>query len=281
AEIANVCNEAALLAARQNKDAVHMEDFEDAIDRVIAGLEKKNKLISPEEKRIIAYHEAGHAIAGWFLEYTDPVIKVSIVPRGLSALGYAQSLPEERYLYTREALVDRMVMAMGGRVAEEIIFGKISTGAQNDLERITKMAYAMVVDYGMSEKIGYVSFNMSSKDDQPQFSKPYSEATGQLIDQEVKALIDEVHEQTRRLLEEKGDLLEELAQALLQKEVLNEQDLTDVLGERPFKRTGHDAPVNAEGEPVNVPKRGNEAPAAPEPGGDGAAVEDPLRERDA
>ncbi|MEP0547547.1 MAG: ATP-dependent zinc metalloprotease FtsH [Rhodothermales bacterium] len=278
AEIANVCNEAALLAARRDKDAIEMDDFESAIDRVIAGLEKKNKLISPEEKRIVAYHEAGHAIAGWFLEYTDPVIKVSIVPRGLSALGYAQSLPEERYLYTKEALVDRMVMAMGGRVAEEIIFGKISTGAQNDLERITKMAYAMVVDYGMSEKIGYVSFNMSSKDDQPQFSKPYSEATGELIDKEVKVLIDEVHEQTRRLLAEKGDLLEELAQALLQKEVLNEQDLTDVLGERPYKRNLHDAPIDAEQSPVNLPPRGNEAPAdltsaEPPPvesGGDGA-----------
>src|SRR5690606_12962478 len=153
AEIANVCNEAALLAAREDKDAIGMDDFERAIDRVIGGLEKKNKLISPDEKRIVAYHEAGHAIAGWFREYTDTVVKVSIVPRGLAALGYAQYLPEERYLYPRDALVDRMVMAMGGRVAEEIVFGRISTGAQNDLERITNLAYAMVVDYGMSEEV--------------------------------------------------------------------------------------------------------------------------------
>jgi cell division protease FtsH len=255
-----------------------MDDFESAIDRVIAGLEKKNKLISPEEKKIVAYHEAGHAIAGWFLEYTDPVIKVSIVPRGLAALGYAQSLPEERYLYTKEALVDRMVMAMGGRVAEEIVFGRISTGAQNDLERITKMAYAMVVDYGMSEKVGYISFNLSSESDQP-----YSESTGQLIDSEVKVLIDEVHEQTRQLLAEKRDLLEALAQALLQKEVLNEQDLTELLGKRPYQRNHHDAPTDAEQEPVNISQQGNETPVEQPPpvesGGDGAlSEEDTLSE---
>jgi cell division protease FtsH len=163
-------------------------------------------------------------------------------------------------------------------VAEEIVFGRISTGAQNDLERITKMAYAMVVDYGMSEKVGYISFNLSSESDQPRFNKPYSESTGQLIDQEVKALIDEVHEQTRRLLDEKRDLLESLAQALLKKEVLNEQDLTDLLGERPYQRAHYDAPTDAEQEPVNVPPRGNEAPPEQPPpvesGGDGALSEE-------
>src|SRR5690606_5165473 len=205
AEIANVCNEAALLAARNNKEAIEMEDFEHAIDRVIAWLEKKNKIISPEERKIVAFHEAGHAIAGWFREYTDPVIKVSIVPRGLAALGYAQSLPEERYLYTTEALMDRMVMTMGGRVAEEIVFGRISTGAQNDLERITNLAYAMVVDYGMSEEVGYLSFNLASKQDQPLFDKPYSEATAELIDREVKRIIDAVRAETRALLEEKRE----------------------------------------------------------------------------
>src|SRR5690606_18421951 len=164
AEIANVCNEAALLAARESKKSIEMIDFEKAIDRIIAGLEKRNKIISPEEREIVAFHEAGHAITGWFLENTDPVVKVSIVPRGLAALGYAQYLPEERYLYTKEALLDRMTMAVGGRVAEELVFGRVSTGAQNDLERITKMAYAMVVDYGMSERIGYVSFNLSGRD---------------------------------------------------------------------------------------------------------------------
>ena len=231
ADLANLVNEAALLAARDGKDAVEMIDFERAIDRVIGGLEKKNKLISPEEKKIVAYHEAGHAVAGWFREYTDPVVKVSIVPRGMAALGYAQSLPQERYLYTKEALVDRMVMTMGGRVAEEIIFGQITTGAQNDLEKITKMAYAMVVDYGMSEEIGYVSFNMSGQKDQPVFDKPFSDDMARRIDAEVKALIDDVRAQTRVLLEERADDLERLAQALLEKEVLNENDLREVLGD--------------------------------------------------
>jgi cell division protease FtsH len=280
AEIANVCNEAALLAARLDKDAIEMADFEAAIDRVIGGLEKKNKLISPDEKRIVAYHEAGHAIAGWFREFTDPVVKVSIVPRGLAALGYAQYLPEERYLYTRDALVDRMVMAMGGRVAEEIVFGRVSTGAQNDLERITKLAYAMVVDYGMSEAVGYVSFNMQAREGEPLLEKPFSEATAELIDQEVKRIIDEVRAETRRLLEEKRGLLEALAQVLLTKEVLNENDIVEVLGPRPFKRAIHEGTaVNAEGEPVNDPRmqhspRNGATPAA---GGDGApAAPDPL-----
>ena len=277
AEIANVCNEAALLAAREGKEAVEMIDFERAIDRVIGGLEKKNKLISPEEKRIVAYHEAGHAVAGWFREYTDPVVKVSIVPRGLAALGYAQSLPQERYLYTKEALIDRMVMMMGGRVAEEIIFGKISTGAQNDLERITAMAYAMIADYGMSDEIGYVSFNLSKQKDQPVFEKPYSDDLARRIDIEVKKLIDDVRAETRQLLVERHDKLEALAQALLEKEVLNENDLKKVLGDRPYPSHGiHEAPgVTAEGEPTNLPP-GPEAPLA-DPMGDGASTDpEPL-----
>jgi len=233
AEIANVCNEAALLAARLDRDAITMDDFERAIDRVIAGLEKKNKLISPEERRIVAFHESGHAIVGWFLKNTDPVVKVSIVPRGLAALGYAQYLPEERYLYTKEALLDRMTMAVGGRVAEEIIFGQISTGAQNDLERITKMAYAMVVDYGMSERVGYVSFNLSGSNDGPVFDKPYSDETARLIDMEVKVLIDEVRAKARAILEEKRDRLDALAERLLEKELLGPKDLVELLGPRP------------------------------------------------
>ena len=234
AEIANVCNEAALLAARLDKDAIDMEDFEKAIDRVIGGLEKKNKLISPEEKEIVAFHEAGHAIVGWYLEHTDPVVKVSIVPRGLAALGYAQYLPEERYLYTKEALLDRMTMAVSGRVAEEIVFGKISTGAQNDLERITKMAYAMVVDYGMSERVGYVSYNLSGRNSEsPLFEKPYSEMTARIIDEEVKILIDGVRKGAHALLKEKRNKLDELAHALLDKEVLGPKDLVEILGKRP------------------------------------------------
>ena len=274
AEIANVCNEAALLAAREDKDAIYMTDFEAAIDRVIGGLEKKNKLISPEEKKIVAYHEAGHAIIGWFLEHTDPVIKVSIVPRGLAALGFAQMLPDERYINTRDAFLDRMTMAIGGRVAEEIIFGHLSTGAQNDLERITKMAYGMIVHYGMSDAVGHVSFDLDNQNGAT-FYKPFSEKTSELIDAEAKRIINEVHRRAHELLTEKADKLEELAQALLQKEVLNEQDLTDVLGERPYKRTAHDAPINAEGEPVHAPKREGGPTRTPEglPGGDGAVSE--------
>src|SRR5690348_10021637 len=190
AEIANVCNEAALIAARRDKKEVEMIDFQDAIDRVIGGLEKKNKIISPEEKRIVAYHEAGHAVAGWFLEHADPLVKVSIVPRGVAALGYAQYLPKEQFLYQTEQLVDEMCMAFGGRVAEDIVFGKISTGALSDLERITKMAYSIVSIYGMNPTIGNISF-YDSKQSEYSFQKPYSEATAEKIDNEVKRLIDE------------------------------------------------------------------------------------------
>jgi len=185
AEIANVCNEAALIAARQDKKAITMSDFHAAIDRVIGGLEKKSKIISPDEKRIVAYHEAGHAVAGWFLEHADPLVKVSIVPRGIAALGYAQYLPKEQFLYQTEQLLDEMCMALGGRAAEEITFGKISTGALSDLERITKMAYSIVTIYGMNEEIGNISFYDSKQSDYA-FNKPYSEATSEKIDKEVK-----------------------------------------------------------------------------------------------
>ncbi|HEY0771115.1 MAG TPA: ATP-dependent zinc metalloprotease FtsH, partial [Sphingobacteriaceae bacterium] len=180
AEIANVCNEAALIAARRDKKAVDMQDFQDAIDRVIGGLEKKTKIISPEEKRIVAYHEAGHAVAGWFLEHADPLVKVSIVPRGVAALGYAQYLPKEQFLYQTEQMLDEMCMAFGGRAAEDIVFGKISTGALSDLERITKMAYSMVTIYGMNDEIGNMSFYDSKASDY-NFQKPYSEATSEKI----------------------------------------------------------------------------------------------------
>lgn len=232
AEIANVCNEAALIAARQDKTAVDMQDFQDAIDRVIGGLEKKNKIISPEEKRIVAYHESGHAIAGWFFEHADPLVKVSIVPRGVAALGYAQYLPKEQYLYTTEQLMDGMCMTMGGRAAEEIVFGRISTGAQNDLERVTKLAYAMVTIYGMSPKVGNISFN--DQQNEYGFGKPYSEKTAELIDNEVRKLIADVYERTKQLLIEKRDGLEKLAEALLKKEILFQSDLEEILGKRPF-----------------------------------------------
>jgi len=244
AEIANVCNEAALIAARRNKESVDMQDFQDAIDRVIGGLEKKNKIISPEEKRIVAYHEAGHAIAGWFLEHADPLVKVSIVPRGVAALGYAQYLPKEQFLYTTEQLIDGMCMTMGGRVAEDLTFGKISTGAQNDLERITKLAYAMVGIYGMNAKVGNISFNDSQES---QFQKPYSEKTAELIDEEVRKLIGDVYEKTKDLLREKAVGLKALAEKLLEREILFQSDLEQILGKRPFdNRTTYDEFVNGD-----------------------------------
>jgi cell division protease FtsH len=243
AEIANVCNEAALIAARRNKEAIDMQDFQDAIDRVIGGLEKRNKIISPEEKKIVAYHEAGHAIAGWFLEHADPLVKVSIVPRGVAALGYAQYLPKEQFLYTTEQLSDGLCMTMGGRVAEDIIFNKISTGAQNDLERITKLAYAMVTIYGMNPKVGNVSFH--DPNNEYNFSKPYSDKTAELIDIEVRLLIEGIYNRTKQLLTEKREGLELLAQKLLEKEILFQSDLEEILGKRPFDhRTTYDEFVN-------------------------------------
>ena len=232
AEIANVCNEAALIAARRNKEAVDMQDFQDAVDRVIGGLEKKNKIISPEEKEIVAYHEAGHAIVGWFLEFADPLVKVSIVPRGVAALGYAQYLPKEQYLYRTEQLIDMMCMTLGGRAAEEVVFKKISTGAQNDLERITKMAYGMVTMYGMNEKIGNVSFNDSQNE--YGFGKPYSEHTSELIDEEVRKLIASAYERTKSLLVDKRESLEIIAKELLKKEIIFQSDLEKLIGKRPF-----------------------------------------------
>ncbi len=247
AEIANVCNEAALIAARRNKDFVDMQDFQDAIDRVIGGLEKKNKIISPEEKKIVAYHEAGHAIAGWFLEHADPLVKVSIVPRGIAALGYAQYLPKEQFLYTTEQLTDGMCMTMGGRVAEDLVFGKISTGAQNDLERITKLSYAMVTIYGMNSTIGNVSFH--DPQNEYNFNKPYSEKTSEMIDHEVRKLIAEVYERTKELLTVNREGLIKLAEKLLEKEILFQADLEEILGKRPFEsRTTYDEFVNGTGD---------------------------------
>ena len=235
AEIANVCNEAALNSARKNKTVVDMQDFHDAVDRVIGGLEKKNKVISPHEKEIVAYHEAGHAVVGWFLENASPLLKVSIVPRGTAALGYAQYLPKEQYLYTKEQLLDTVCMALGGRVAEDITFGRISTGAQNDLERTTKIAYDMVTVYGMNERLG----NLSYVDTQGEYSfkKPYSEETAELIDEEVRKFINYAYERTRKLLEEKQSLHDQVAQALLEHEVIHKADLERILGPRPFDET--------------------------------------------
>ena len=234
AEIANVCNESALIAARKNKKTIEMNDFQDAIDRVIGGLEKKNKIISPEEKKIVAYHEAGHAIAGWYLEHADPLVKVSIVPRGIAALGYAQYLPKEQFLYQTDQLIDEMCMALGGRAAEEIIFGKISTGALNDLERITKMAYSIVSVYGMNKNIGNISF-FNSKQSDYNFTKPYSDSTAEKIDCEVKKIVENAYVRTKNLLINKKEQLKKIAKKLLEKEILFQNDIEILIGKRPFK----------------------------------------------
>ena len=225
-----------------------MQDFQDAIDRVIGGLEKKNKIISPEEKEIVAYHEAGHAVSGWFLEHADPLVKVSIVPRGVAALGYAQYLPKEQFLYQTEQLMDEMCMTLGGRAAEEIIFGKISTGALSDLERVTKVAYSIVTVYGMNDKIGNISFYDSKQNDYA-FSKPYSDATAKVIDEEVKKIIDDAYGRTKQLLLDKKTELETVARELLEKEIIFQSDLEELIGKRPFERqTTYQAFTNNNGQ---------------------------------
>lgn len=235
ADIANVCNEAALVAARRNKSEVDLDDFHYALDRVIGGLEKRNKLISPEEKEIIAYHEAGHAICGWFLEHASPLVKVTIVPRGIGTLGFAQYLPKEEYITRTEQLLDRMCMALGGRAAESVIFGKISTGAQSDLDHVTKMAYSMISIYGLDEKVGNVSFYGLS---QEAFQKPYSEDTATLIDDRVREMIDNQYDRAKMLLKEHKSDLEVLAKQLLEKEVIHKSDIEKLIGARPFVEKG-------------------------------------------
>lgn len=233
ADIANVCNEAALIAARKGKDSVDMSDFQDAIDRVIGGLEKKNKIISPEEKEIIAYHEAGHAICGWYLEHAYPLLKVTVVPRGTAALGYAQYTPKEQYLYNTDQLMDQICMTLGGRASEDIFFGKISTGASNDLQQITKIAYSMITVYGMNDKVGNISYYDPNQENV--FTKPFSEETGKMIDQEVRKLIDTAYVRTKALLTEKKGDVEKLAKELLKKEVLFKSDVEALIGKRPYE----------------------------------------------
>lgn len=195
---------------------------------------KKTKVLSVEEKRIVAYHEAGHAVTGWYLRYADPLLKVSIIPRGSAALGYAQYLPQEQKLYTPEQLGDRMCMMLGGRVSEELTFGQITTGAHDDLQKVTRLAYSLITAYGMNERIGNLSFNMP-QDGEPAFDKPYSEATAQMIDEEARTIVANAYERTRSLLTDKAEAVEAVAQLLLDKEVLNRDDMISLLGKRPFK----------------------------------------------
>ena len=235
ADIANICNEAALIAARNDKKAVEKQDFLDAVDRIIAGLEKKNKIITPQEKRVIAFHEAGHATVSWMLEHASPLVKVTIVPRGRS-LGAAWYLPEERQLNTMDQIFDEMCAALGGRAAEDIIFGRVSTGALSDLEKISKQAFASVVYYGLNDKIGNVSYYDSSGQQEYQFGKPYSEHTAQTIDEEIKKLIDKAYVKTKALLNEHKEKLTILAEKLLEKEVIFRDDLEVIFGKRPFDK---------------------------------------------
>lgn len=234
ADIANICNEAALIAARNNKKEIEKQDFLDAVDRIIGGLEKKNKIISDHERKTIAYHEAGHASVSWLVKYASPLIKVTIIPRGRS-LGAAWYLPEERQITTTEQLLDEMCAALGGRAAEEIMFGKISTGALSDLEKVTKQAYAMISVYGLSDKLGNISYYDSSGQNDYSLSKPYSEKTAELIDEEVSKLIENAYQRTLKILSENKDKLTLLADKLLEKEVIFRDDLELIFGKSKFE----------------------------------------------
>ena len=245
ADIANVCNEAALTAARKDKQAIDKQDFLDAVDRIIGGLERKSKIITPEEKKSIAHHEAGHATVSWLLPHANPLFKVTIVPRG-QALGAAWYLPEERQLVTKDQLIDEMCSLIGGRVAEEIVNGQPSTGALNDLERLTKMAYGMVTYYGMSDKLGNLSFYDSTGARAYDLSKPYSEKTAELIDKEVKEIIGMIHEKTKKLLMDNFDGFSQLAAILLEKEVIFADDLERIFGPRAGAKPDEKLPVDPE-----------------------------------
>jgi len=230
----NVCNEAALIAARYNKKLIDFSDFEKAIERIIGGLEKKTRVLSPEEKNTVAYHESGHAVCGWFLEHASPLLKVSIVPRGV-ALGYAQYQERDRYIMTKTQLLDIMCMTLGGRAAETIVFGRITTGAMDDLQKVTRLAYDQVTKWGMGSKIGMLSFpRPGSGEEGLVVEKFYSQQTAKLIDDEVRELVTHAYQRTEQLLREKREFLEQVAKRLLEKEVLQAEDLIELLGKRPW-----------------------------------------------
>lgn len=232
ADIANACNEAALIAARYKKPFVELANFEQAIERVIAGLEKKSRVLSPEEKKTVAYHEAGHAVCGWYLQHADPLLKVSIIPRGQGALGYAQYLPPDQYLVSQEQFQHRMVMALGGRVSEELHFPYVTSGAHDDFKKVTNMANAMVTKLGMSRVMGYIAYDQDNSG--VQVNKPFSEQTSRKIDLEVKKIVDEAHRQCKQLLTDNLQKVDAVAQELLRKEVITREDMIRLLGPRPF-----------------------------------------------
>ena len=263
ADIANICNEAALIAARGNKKQVTKQDFLDAVDRIIAGLEKKNKIITKHEKRVIAYHEAGHATVSWMLEHASPLVKVTIVPRGRS-LGAAWYLPEERQITTSDQIMDEMCAALGGRAAEEVIFGKVSTGALSDLEKITKQAYASIIYYGLNDKVGNISYYDSSGQSEYNFNKPYSEQTAKVIDEEVKKMVDIAYAKTKQILSTNKDKLVTLAEKLLEKEVIFKEDLEEIFGKRPFEKEEEVAKPETKTEP-KIESSAEESPKPEEP----------------
>jgi cell division protease FtsH len=235
ADIANVCNESALVAARKSKKSVHHQDFLDAVDRIVGGLEKKNKIITTKEKKTIAYHEAGHATVSWMLEHAAPLVKVTIVPRGKS-LGAAWYLPEERQIVETDQMLDEMCATLGGRAAEKVMFDRISTGALNDLEKVTRQARAIVSIYGLNDKIGNITYYDSSGQNEYGFTKPYSELTAQTIDEEISKIIEKQYQRAIKILEKHKDKLIELAEILTEKEVIFEGDLIKIFGERPFSK---------------------------------------------
>jgi len=251
ADIANACNEAALIAARSDKKMIDKQDFLDAIDRIVGGLEKRNKIISQHEKKVIAYHESGHAAVSWLLEHAHPLVKVTIVPRG-KALGAAWYLPDERQITTYEQMIDELIATLGGRAAEDIVFGKISTGALNDLEKVTKQAYAMVAFYGLNKKIGNISYYDSSGQNEYSFSKPFSEETARVIDDEIHKMVEECYNKAKVLLSDNRDKLNQLADILLLKEVIFREDLEKIFGKRPFPDHDH-VMINSNGD-TNEPK---------------------------
>jgi len=254
ADIANVCNESALIAARKDKKTIRKQDFMDAIDRIVGGLEKRSKIISAHEKKVIAYHESGHAAISWLLEHAHPLVKVTIVPRG-KALGAAWYLPEERQITTFEQMYDEITAAVGGRASEEIFFGKVSTGALNDLEKVTKQAYAMVVYFGLNKEIGNISYYDSTGQSEYSFQKPYSEKTAEKIDQEIRQIVESAYERAKKLIREHKDQLEQLAKVLLEKEVIFREDLEHIFGKRPYDK-----------EEENLLPLSNTVAAAPEAG---------------